>query len=101
MPPKAFLSKLLGGFCRKNFCLSKHDTSLLFAVPFVAYAPFDAPPEDAVVVCVSVEATNEWEWWAPYASNIIFQGIFAKQTYEEAIETLGFSAIKKPVGRQE
>ena len=68
---------------------------------FVAYAPFDAPPEDAVVVCVSVEATNEWEWWAPYASNIIFQGIFAKQTYEEAIETLGFSAIKKPVGRQE
>lgn len=68
---------------------------------FVAYAPFDAPPEDAVVVCVSVEATNTWEWWAPYASNIIFQGIFAKQTYEEAVEELGFSSLKKPVGRQE
>lgn len=68
---------------------------------FVAYAPFDAPPEDAVVVCVSVEAVNEWEWWAPYASNIIFQGIFAKQTYEEAVEALGFSSLQKPVGRQE
>ena len=68
---------------------------------FVAYAPFDAPPEDTVVVCVSVESTNTWEWWAPYASNIIFQGIFAKQTYEEAIEALGFGAIQKPVGRQE
>lgn len=68
---------------------------------FVAYAPFDAPPEDAVVVCVSVEATNVWEWWAPYASNIIFQGIFAKQTYEEAVEALGFASIQKPVGRQE
>ena len=68
---------------------------------FVAYAPFDAPPEDAVVVCVSVEATNEWEWWAPYASNIIFQGIFAKQSYEEAVAALGFSSLKKAVGRQE
>ena len=68
---------------------------------FVGYAPFDAPPEDAVVVCVSVEAANTWEWWAPYASNIIFQGIFAKQTYEQAIETLGFKYLAKPVGRQE
>ncbi|MCK7486187.1 MAG: hypothetical protein MZU97_12035 [Bacillus subtilis] len=36
--------------------------------------------------------TNPWEWWAPYASNIIFQGIFAGQTYEEAVagpRTLG------------
>ena len=68
---------------------------------FVAYAPFDGPPEDAVVVAVLVEAVNPWEWWAPYASNIIFQGIFANQTYDEAIEALGFKYLKKPVGRQE
>ena len=68
---------------------------------FVAYAPFDAPAEDAIVVVVSVEATNIWEWWAPYASNIIFQGYFAKQTYEEAVDTLGFKYLMKPTGRQE
>ncbi|MDR1785008.1 MAG: penicillin-binding protein 2 [Spirochaetaceae bacterium] len=68
---------------------------------FVAYAPFDAPPEDTVVVCVLVEAQNVWEWWAPYAANIIFQGIFANQTYDEAIETLGFRYLAKPMGRRE
>ena len=55
---------------------------------FVAYGPYDADPEDAVVVVVLVEAVNEWEWWAPKAANIIFQGIFAGQTYREAVETL-------------
>ena len=54
-----------------------------------AYGPYDAPAEDAVVVVVMVEAQNTWEWWAPYATNIIFQGIFADQTYEEAVEALG------------
>ena len=54
-----------------------------------AYGPYNAPAEDAVVVVVLVEAQNKWEWWAPYATNIIFQGIFADQTYEEAIEALG------------
>ena len=38
---------------------------------------------------VLVEAQNTWEWWAPYATNIIFQGIFADQTFEEAVEALG------------
>ncbi|WP_407429044.1 penicillin-binding protein 2 [Treponema sp.] len=52
------------------------------------YAPFNAPVEDQVVVVVLVEAANEWEWWAPYATNIIFQGIFANQNYEEAVEAL-------------
>ena len=56
---------------------------------FVAYAPFEAEdPEEQVVVVVMVEAENEWEWWAPKAANVIFQGIFADQTYEEAVETL-------------
>lgn len=68
---------------------------------FVGYGPYDADPEDAIVVVVLVEAANTWEWWAPYASNIIFQGIFANQTYEEAIKALHFTNIAKPVGRQE
>ena len=54
-----------------------------------AYGPYNAPAEDAVIVVVLVEAQNKWEWWAPYATNIIFQGIFADQTYEEAVEALG------------
>ena len=52
------------------------------------YAPFNAPVEEQVVVVVLVEAVNEWEWWAPYATNIIFQGIFANQTYDEAVQAL-------------
>ena len=68
---------------------------------FVCYAPYDAPVEDTVVVCVLVEAANQWEWWAPYASNIILQGIFANQTYDEAIDSLGFRYLSRPVGRQE
>jgi penicillin-binding protein 2 len=56
---------------------------------FAAYAPFNtANPDEQVVVVVMVEAANEWEWWAPKAANVIFQGIFADQTYEEAVETL-------------
>ena len=54
-----------------------------------AYGPYNAPAEDAIVVVVMVEAQNTWEWWAPYATNIIFQGIFADQTFEEAVEALG------------
>ncbi|MGN0728250.1 penicillin-binding protein 2 [Treponema sp.] len=56
----------------------------------VAYAPFDAPPEDQVVVAVLVEAVNTWEWWAPYATNIIIQGIFNNQTFEESVDALKF-----------
>ncbi|MBO5137300.1 MAG: penicillin-binding protein 2 [Spirochaetaceae bacterium] len=68
---------------------------------FVAYAPYNAPPEDAVVTAVLVEAINTWEWWAPYATNIIMQGIFANQTYDEAIDALGFRYLTRPIGRQE
>ncbi|MDE6351327.1 MAG: penicillin-binding protein 2, partial [Treponemataceae bacterium] len=67
----------------------------------VAYGPYDAPVEDQLVVAVLVEAVNEWEWWAPYATNIIFQGIFQNQTYEEAISELGFNYLAKPKARQE
>ena len=70
---------------------------------FVAYGPYDAPVEDQIVVCVMVEAQNKWEWWAPYASNIIFQGIFANENCNDAIDSLRKTGvwIKKPVGRQE
>jgi penicillin-binding protein 2 len=57
---------------------------------FVAYGPYNAPdPMDQVVVVVMVEASNPWEWWAPYATNIIFQGMFGGQDYEKAVDTLG------------
>jgi penicillin-binding protein 2 len=70
---------------------------------FAAYAPYKAEnPQDVVVVVVMVEASNPWEWWAPYASNIIFQGIFAHQDYEAAIDALGFrNLVSKPQGRME
>jgi penicillin-binding protein 2 len=56
---------------------------------FAAFAPYQTGnPEERVVVSVIVEAANDWEWWAPWCSAIIFQGIFANQTYEEAIRTL-------------
>jgi penicillin-binding protein 2 len=58
---------------------------------FVAFGPYDAPdPKDKVVVVVMVEASNTWEWWAPYATNIIFQGMFAGQSYDKAVDSLGF-----------
>lgn len=60
----------------------------------VAYAPFDAPPEKQVAIATIVEACNPWEWWAPYATNIVLQGIFANQTYEVALEKLGFKYLE-------
>lgn len=68
---------------------------------FVAYAPYDGPVEDTIVTVVLVEALNVWEWWAPYATNIIMQGIFANQDYDQAVDSLGFRYLTRPVGRQE
>lgn len=67
----------------------------------VAYGPFNGPPEDIIIVIVMVEAVNKWEWWAPYATNIIFQGIFADQSYDEAVDELGFRYLAGARGRQE
>jgi penicillin-binding protein 2 len=56
---------------------------------FVAYGPYDSPnPDDQVVVAVMVEASDNWEWWAPKAANYIFQGIFAHQTFDESVAAL-------------
>jgi penicillin-binding protein 2 len=68
---------------------------------FTSFAPYGAKPEDQIVVACIVEATNTWEWWAVYASAIIYQGIFAHQTYEQAIRTLGFANRKPIQGRRE
>jgi penicillin-binding protein 2 len=69
---------------------------------FAAYAPYTTDkPEDRIVVSIIVEAANQWEWWAPYASAIIFQGIFAGQDYEEAVATLGLQYIMPIEGRRE
>ena len=67
----------------------------------IAYAPYDAPPEDQVVVATLTEAVNTWEWWSPYATNIVIQGIFNDQTYEEAVDALGFRYLMKTAGRRE
>jgi penicillin-binding protein 2 len=69
---------------------------------FAAYAPYDAESnEDQIVVSLIVEAANTWEWWAPYASAIIFQGIFARQSYEEAVAALGLQYLAPIQGRRE
>jgi penicillin-binding protein 2 len=69
---------------------------------FAAYAPYDAESsEDQIVVSLIVEAVNPWEWWAPYASAIIFQGIFAGQSYEEAVAALGLQYLMPVQGRRE
>jgi len=57
---------------------------------FVGYGPVNATdPLDVIIVVAMIEASNPWEWWAPYATNIVFQGYFGDQTYEEAAKTLG------------
>lgn len=67
----------------------------------VAYGPFDAPVDDQIVVATLVEAVNKWEWWAPYATNIIFQGYFNNQGYDDAVDALGFRYLMKQSGRRE
>jgi penicillin-binding protein 2 len=69
---------------------------------FAAFAPYQTDnPDERIVVSIIVEAVNNWEWWAPYASAIIFQGIFAGQTYEEAVRALGLHYIMPIQGRRE
>jgi penicillin-binding protein 2 len=69
---------------------------------FAAFGPYGAANvQDVIVVVVMVEATNPWEWWAPYAANIIFQGRFAGQTYDEAVDTLGLRYLIPRQGRVE
>jgi penicillin-binding protein 2 len=67
-----------------------------------SFAPYETnKPDERIVVSVIVEAVNNWEWWAPYASAIIYQGIFANETYEEAVKTLKFQYLMPAQGRRE
>jgi penicillin-binding protein 2 len=69
---------------------------------FTAYGPYNTTNHDEqVIVTVLVEASNPWDWWSPYAAAIIFQGIFARQTYEEAVLALGFQYLTPIQGRRE
>jgi penicillin-binding protein 2 len=69
---------------------------------FTAYAPYETDkPEERVVVSIIVEAVNDWEWWAPYASAIIFHGIFTGMTYEDSVRALGLQYIMPVQGRRE
>ncbi len=68
---------------------------------FAAFAPYKTDhPEDRIVVVVMVEASENWEWWAPKAANLILQGYFAGQTFDQAVATLKPWYIKVK-GRQE
>ncbi len=54
---------------------------------FVAYGPWQTPnPEERVVVVAIAEADENYDWWAPKATDIVFEGIFGNRTYEEVIE---------------
>jgi len=69
---------------------------------FAAFAPYQTDkPEERIVLSIIVEAANKWEWWAPYASAIIFQGIFANQSYEEAVKTLDFQNLVPSLQRRD
>jgi penicillin-binding protein 2 len=53
---------------------------------FASYGPYETEnPDDRVVVLTMVEASNDWDWWAPKAADIIYEGIFGNKTYEQVI----------------
>ncbi len=53
---------------------------------FASYAPYETDnPEERVVVLTMVEASNDWDWWAPKAADIIYEGIFGDKSYEQVI----------------
>lgn len=56
---------------------------------FASFGPYDAPPKDQIVVVTMIEASNPWEWWGPYAANVIYQAIYAGQDAQTAAATVG------------
>jgi penicillin-binding protein 2 len=56
---------------------------------FIGFTPTGPEnPNDYVVTVVWVDAANEWDWWGPYATNIIVHGIYNSLSYEETIADL-------------
>jgi len=69
---------------------------------FASYAPYETGnPDERIVVSVIVEAVNDWEWWAPYCSAVIYQALFANQSYEEAARVLGIQSSQPIQGYRE
>jgi penicillin-binding protein 2 len=67
---------------------------------FASYGPYNAAPEEQIVVVTMIEASNPWEWWAPYAANVIYQAIFAGQDAESAAKTVGVNLKGSGVRRK-
>jgi len=58
---------------------------------FTSFAPYNSSnPDDKIAVTVIFESSTYQEASPAIAAAIIYQGYFAKQTYEEAIRSLGF-----------
>jgi penicillin-binding protein 2 len=72
---------------------------------FTSYGPYNPvnSGEEQIIVTVMTEATAQFgDWWPPYAASLIFQGVFGKQTYEEARRSLGLQYyVPAAQGRRE
>jgi len=54
---------------------------------FVAYGPHQSDnSEEQIAVAAMIEASQDsFDWWAPKAADIIFEGFFSDRTYEEVV----------------
>lgn len=56
---------------------------------FIGFAPYGSDnPDEQIAVAVWIDAANEWDWWGPYATNIIVHGAVNDLTYEETVDEL-------------
>jgi len=56
---------------------------------FIGFIPYGSDtPDDYIVTVVWIDAKNEWDWWGPYATNMIVHGIYNDLNYEETIRDL-------------
>ena len=55
---------------------------------FIGFAPKSPGSSEYVVTVVWIDAQNEWDWWGPYATNIIVHGIYNGLSYEDTIADL-------------
>jgi len=61
---------------------------------FIAFGPYGSTNvEEQVVVSAIVEAANDWEWWATWATAAILQGIFTNQDFEQSVRSMGLQHI--------
>ena len=61
---------------------------------FIAFGPYGSyDTEEQVVVSAIVESSNEWEWWATWATAAVLQGIFTGHNFEQSVRSLGLQHI--------